>query len=373
MNFFTQSKKWLLLLFCFLFSFSGLSQGAESTFRFSPNWQEGDQATYDFHYNFRMNVAEFPLISGSWLNTQGQVDYQVLGKTKNEITFKNQIRDVSVSSPKFYLIDSNLPASSPAKGFSKTLPQDLSSLLSSFELEYDINKKGQIVRYHNLEEFEGFWNQYFDLLTKYTSPDAIPKDTKEQLLNSLKEEIKEPQDGSGIHSPLFYEKKIKVGKVQNHPYTIKFPESKSKGQKGFTFSFPGNYEAMDDGSKVTIYETYFLDNEDGYKLLMEIIKSSSSKKETEAFIKNWESLKEMGVMAHSTMTLKNIYELPKEGKWPLKIQTVLHWDLKADIKSLKSLGLKELQNYPDTLNVKMEFTADQNLKDESNTATTNSK
>lgn len=373
MNLFIQSKKWLLLFFCFFFSFSGLTQGAESTFRFSPNWQEGDQATYDFHYNFRINIAEFPLFSGSWLNMKGQTQYEIIGKTKNEITLKNQIQDVAVSSPKFYLIDSNLPASSPAKGFSKTLPQDLSNLFSSFEFEYDINKKGQIVRYSNPEELEGFWIQYVDLLTKYTGPDALPKDAKEKILNSLEKEIKEPLDGSGIHDSLFYEKKIKIGKVENHPYELKFPASKSKGHKGFAFSIPGNYEAIEDDSKVTIYQTHYLNNDDSYKLLMEIAKSSGSKKEVEAFIKNWESLKGMGVTVYSTMTAKDIYELPKEGKWPLKIQNVLYWDFTADIKSLKSLGLKELQNYPDTLHIKIEFTADQNLKEESNTGTTNSK
>lgn len=372
MNLFNQSKKWLLLFFCFFFSFSALAQGAESTFRFSPDWQEGEQADYDFTYDYKVSIAEFPLFSGSWLNMNGDIQYQILGKTKNEITLKNQMQNVSVSSPKFSLVDSSLPASSPAKGFSKTLPQDLSTLLSSFQIEYDINKKGQIVRYNNLEDFEFFIDQYFDLLTKYVGPNVLPIEMKESVLAALKEEIKEPQDGSGIHAPLFYEKKIKIGKVQDHPYTIKIPAAKSKGQKAFSFSLPGNYEAIEEDSKVTIYETYHLNNEDSYKLLTEMIESSSSKKEAEAFIKNWETLKGMGVTANSTMTLKNIYELPKEGKWPLKIQTALQWNLNADIKSLKTLGLKELQNYPDTLHIKMEFAADQNLKQETDTAIPNS-
>lgn len=364
MNFFLQSKKWFLLFFCFFFSFSGFTQGAESTFRFSPDWQEGDQADYDVRYDYRINIAEYPLFSGSWMNMNGQVQYQILKKTKNEITLKSQMKEVSVSSPKFFMIDSSLPATSPAKGFSKTLPQDLSVLLSSLQIEYDIDKKGEIVGYHNLENLDLFWNQYFDLITKYADPNTIPKDMKTNILTAIKEEMKEPQSGYGIHAPLFYQQKIKIGTVQNYPYKIKIPELKSKGQKALSFSIPGNYEAIEDDSKIIIHQTYHLDNDESYKLLLEILKSSSSKQEADAFIKNWESLKGMGVTSHSTMTLKNMYELPKEGKWPLKIKSALQWNLDADITPLKVLGLKELENLPNTLHVKMEFTADQNLREE---------
>lgn len=361
MNLFIQSKKWLLLFFCFFLGFSGLTQGAESTFRFSPDWQEGDTVDYDFSHTSKINIAEYPLLSGSWIDINGQLRYQILSKTKNEFTLKNQMRNVSVSSPTFFMLDSLLPASSPVKGISNTLPQDLSNLLSSLQFSYVIDKKGQVVRYHNIEDLEVFWNQYFDLLSKYTNPNAFPTDAKENFLDTLKKESNEPQNGHGIHDPLFYERKIKIGKVQNFPYIIRFPDSNFEEKK---FSLPGNYEAMEEDSKITIRQTCHLDNDDGYKLLTEIIKSSSSKNEAEAFIQNWETLKAMGVIAHSAMTLKNTYELPKKGKWPLKIQTVLYWDFSADIKSLKMLGIEELKNYPDTLHIKMEFTTDQKLKEE---------